>query len=353
MNPKELKQIFQRGKCPSRETMRLYNEGKLHSKTTHEVEKHLLECSLCASAIDGLSARRITDVTNVSSNINKRLAVYMNTPPTTPILSRFGVAMIVSSIIIALGLTVWLITANSDAPEKAPADTGTLTQYEPPAVQSNTQTIPDQTGERSQEKGTVSVNEPATPSVATNKPQPQGGEENLPATEPGNEKTLAVNPPAASNTIAEPDVPSTNTRIASGDQFLRIKSVMVYPPITHNEQKSKSQNNDGQLNRTQNSKGNFELDEMPTYPGGNEALKNYILTNFHPQKEDKDLLKRKTTGVLFQVNAKTGEVTGATLSFPVSPLTDAELLRVVNNMPYWNPGKKRGLVDEMLAITFE
>jgi len=88
MNPKELKQIFQRGKCLSLESMRLYNEGKLHSKTTHEVEKHLLECSLCASAIDGLSARRITDVTNVSSNINKRLAVYMNTPPTTPITDK-------------------------------------------------------------------------------------------------------------------------------------------------------------------------------------------------------------------------------------------------------------------------
>jgi len=277
----------------------------------------------------------------------------MNTPPTTPILSRFGVAMIVSSIIIALGLTVWLISANGDAPEKAPADTGTLTQYEPPAVQSNTQTIPDQTGERSQEKGTVSVHEPATSSGTPNKPLPQHGEKVLPASQPGNEKYLAADPTASSAKITESDVPPTNTRTVANDQFLRIKSVMVYPPTTHNDQKSKSQNNDGQLNRSQNSKGSFELDEMPTYPGGNEALKNYILTNFHPQKEDKVLLKRKTTGILFQVNAKTGEVSGATLSFPVSPLTDAELLRVVNNMPYWNTGKKRGLVDVMLAITFE
>ena len=56
---------------------------------------------------------------------------------------------------------------------------------------------------------------------------------------------------------------------------------------------------------------------------------------------------------MFQVNAKTGEVTSASLSVPVSVLTDAELLRVIEAMPNWNPGKKRGSVDVMLGITFE
>lgn len=354
MNPKELNRIFQRGKCLSLETMRLYNEGTLPSKSTHEVEKHLLECSLCASAIEGLNARRITDVTKVSSNIHKRLAVYMNTPPSTPILSRFGVAMIVSSVVIAIGVTVWIFMGESVETKKELADTGAVTRYQPPADPHNSShTIPVNSEERSQENGAVSVpgnvqNEYAGQS------EPEIKVENLPATQPGNEKSLVVDPEVKEQQPGPPDPPE-NTRVASEDQFLRIKSVIVYPPTTHTDKKPKGNGGggNGQLDRSQNSKGDFELDEMPTYPGGNEALKNYILANFKPQKEDKQNLKRKTTGVMFQVNAKTGEVSGASLSFPISPLTDAELLRVVNAMPYWNPGKKRGTVDVMVGITFE
>lgn len=356
MNPKELKRIFQRGKCLSLETMRMYNEGKLPSKSTHEVETHLLECSLCASAIDGLNARRISDVTKVSSNINKRLAVYMNTPPSTPILNRFGVAMIVSSLIIAIGLTVWLVASDSRTPEKLVTDTGAVTQHEPPSTEKTNSVIPEKTGERSQENGAVSVNDNAVNTSQENSKQTPLRETNLPATQPGNEHSLVVDPEVISEekvVLTQP--PPDNTRIAATDQFLRIKSVVVYPSTTHTDKKPKSNDNgnNGQINRSNNTKGEFELDEMPTYPGGNEALKSYVLGNFHPQKEDKANLKRKTTGVMFQVNAKTGEVTGASLSFSVSPLTDAELLRVINAMPYWNPGKKRGTVDVMLGITFE
>jgi hypothetical protein len=355
MNPKELKRIFQRGKCLSLETMRMYNEGNLPSKTTHEVERHLLECSLCASAIEGLNARRISDVSKVSTNINKRLAVYMNTPPETPILSRFGMAMIVSSVVVAIGLTVWLIAANSGAPENQLADTGAVTQYDPPSGKNSSQVIPENSEERSQENGAVSVFEHANGPGEKQK-QNNLTIANLPATQPGDEKSLLVDPQVTNKkTEQEPPQPEDNTRVVGTDQFLRIKSVMVYPPTTHNDKKAKSNDNgnNGQINRSNNNKGEFELDEMPTFPGGNEALKNYILANFKPQKEDKDGLKRKTTGVLFQVNAKTGEVSGVSLSISVSPLTDAELLRVIQAMPKWNPGKKRGTVDVMLGITFE
>lgn len=354
MNPKELNRIFQTGKCLSLETMRVYNEGKLPAKSTHEVEKHLLECSLCASAIDGLNARRITDVAKVSSNIDKRLAVYINTPPSTPILSRFGVAMIVSSVIIAIGLIVWLVSSNSTTPEIYIADTGAITQYEPPSPEKNSKVIPAKTGERSRENGAVSipVNSGNTETEKTEVEHRTAS--NLPATLPGNEKSLNVDPITNDpQKTAVGDPLQDNTKQAAADQFLRIKSVVVYPPTSHNDKKPKQQNNDGQISRSREDKGAFEVNEMPTYPGGNEALKNYVLSSFSPQKENKTALKRKTTGVMFQVNAKTGEVSGASLSFPVSVVTDTELLRVMNAMPRWNPGTKRGTVDVMLGITFE
>lgn len=357
MDPKELKRIFQRGNCLSLETMRMYNEGTLPSKSAHAVEEHLLECTLCASAIEGLSKGRINDVTKVSSNIHKRLAVYMNTPPQTPILSRFGMAMIVSSLVIAIGLTVWILSGDEKGPEKDLADTGAVTQYQPPSKQNSSEVISEPNSvERSQENGTVSVPTQAGEDerVAVQKPVTV---ENLPATQPGtpsNEKSLTVDPGKKEEVPAPPT--EDNTRVAQADQFLRIKSVVIYPPTTHSEKKPRSNDGggtNGQLNRSENTKGGFELDEMPTYPGGNEALKAYILNNFKPQKEDKANLKRKTTGVMFQVNAKTGEVSGASLSFMISPATDAELLRVMGSMPLWNPGKKRGTVDVMVGITFE
>lgn len=356
MDPKELKRIFHRGNCLSLETMRLYNEGNLPPKTAHAVEEHLLECALCASAIDGLSKTRISEVTKVSDNINKRLGVYMNTPPHTPVLSRFGVAVIVSSLLIGISITVWLLAKDDSQPEKDLADSGTVTQYQPPAGTGvEPEVVPENSDERSQDNGTVSVHQ-GTEVVSDDKQSRNDVVtlNNLPATQPGDEKTLTVDSEIKNEQPGPPDEPD-NTRQVATDQFLRIKSVIVYPPTTHTDKKSNDGGggNNGQLNRSENNKGQFELDEMPTYPGGNEALKQYILSNYVPQKEDKANLKRKSTGVMFQVNVKTGEVTDASLSFPISPLTDAELLRVVNAMPDWAPGKKRGTVDVMLGITFE
>lgn len=356
MDPKELKRIFQRGKCLSLETMRLYNEGDLSSKSTHEVEKHLLECTLCASAIDGLSKTRINDVTKVSSNIHKRLAVYMNTPPQTPILSRFGVAMIVSSLVLVISLTTWFLTRDDDVPQKQIVDSGAVTQYQPPTQENNSNEISEPGSvERSQENGAVSVLPDAGTNPKTNT-EKQLSVENLPATKPGDkgDEKLTVDP--QDKTGNQPPIEDDNTRVAGTDSYLRIKSVTVYPPTTHTDKKPKSNDGGGgtgQLDRTQNTKGEFELSQMPSYPGGNEALKSYITANYKPQKEDKENLKRKTNGVLFQVNAKTGEVSGASLSFVISPGTDAELLRVIEAMPNWNPGTKRGTVDVMVGITFE
>lgn len=355
MDPKELKRIFQRGKCLSLDTMRMYNEGKLPSKSVHEVEMHLLECSLCASAIEGMNARRIKDVDRVSDNINKRLAVYMNTPPQTPILSRFGVAMIVTSLVIAIGITTWIFTSGDETPSVKIADTNVVSPNHPPDKSEHINQNPDVQGERPQTNGVVSVStQSESPNTRTQTSDLNISD--LPATLPNNENTLKIDQPEIENNGAkqQEDVPSTdNTRAASTEQFVRIKNVIVYPPTTHSDKKVKQQSNDGQISRSSGSKSDFTLDEMPTYPGGNEALKSYIMNNFKAQKEDRTKMKRMTTGVMFQVNAKTGEVSGAALSFPITPQIDAELVRVVNGMPYWNPGKKRGTVDVMLGITLE
>jgi hypothetical protein len=301
-----------------------------------------------------MNARRIKDVDRVSDNINKRLAVYMNTPPQTPILSRFGVAMIVTSLILAIGITTWVLTANNSNPSEDVVDTNSVMPNHPPDKAQSIQISPNDQGERPQNNGVVSVSEPSENEKGKAE-QSDLNISSLPATLPNNEKSLTVDPATESNTSnSADDVPTgDNTKAVATEQLIRIKNVIVYPPVTHSDKKAKQQSNDGQIARSSNSKGDFTLEEKPVFPGGNEALKSYVMNNFKPQKEDRTKLKRMSTGVMFQVNVKTGEVSGASLSFPITPQIDAELIRVVNAMPFWNPGPKRGTVDVMLGITLE
>jgi hypothetical protein len=92
---------------------------------------------------------------------------------------------------------------------------------------------------------------------------------------------------------------------------------------------------------------------MPQFPGGDNALCNYFMRGIRTQNLSREQINRLSTGLSFVVNAKTGEVSDAQLSFSVSPEADAEILRLVKEMPRWIPGSKRGEIDVRLGITFE
>ena len=112
MTAKELKRIFQKGECLSLDTMRLYNEGKLNKKSMHELEKHLLECALCSGAVDGLNQRRLTEVNKLTDHIQRRLAVYMNTPPKIPFFRRFATLLIAGFILLVGSCSWWFFASN-------------------------------------------------------------------------------------------------------------------------------------------------------------------------------------------------------------------------------------------------
>jgi hypothetical protein len=359
MTAKELNRIFQKGECLSLDTMRLYIDGKLHPKSVHEVEKHLIECTLCSAAMDGLTPRRMKEVNKLSQHIEKRLAVYMNTPPPVPFFRRFAFPIGAGILLIGGAITWWAISSSNSAaiPEH---DTATISGgKEQTLIQRPSGNILSSNTDRPQDNGAVVAYNPATDnhnSSLSSKTQ------DLPASVPGQTNTLTVteehttsttNLSSPSNPSNETQPPASNTRTASSVQPLRVKSVTVYPPVTHSSKKSRKETEAGQLGRSSGSDAAFQLDEMPTYPGGDEALKAYIASSFKPVNLDRSQAARLSTGVLFIVNAKTGEISSPELSFSIAPAVDAELLRVINAMPSWNPGKKRGEVEVMLGITFE
>lgn len=85
----------------------------------------------------------------------------------------------------------------------------------------------------------------------------------------------------------------------------------------------------------------FIVEEMPEYPGGEMALRQYIANSVKYPAED---VKKGTQGKVYVtfVVAKDGSIADAKIARGVSPSLDAEAQRVVNSLPKWKPGKQRG-----------
>jgi protein TonB len=83
------------------------------------------------------------------------------------------------------------------------------------------------------------------------------------------------------------------------------------------------------------------VEEMPEFPGGVEALFNYI------KKEQRYPLEAQTKhieGVVYTtfVLNENGSISDAKVLRGIGEGCDEEALRLVNNMPNWTPGKQYG-----------
>jgi TonB family protein len=89
---------------------------------------------------------------------------------------------------------------------------------------------------------------------------------------------------------------------------------------------------------------------MPEYPGGEQALRQYISNNISYPQIARDNGIHGTSYVTVTIT-KEGKVTGARLARGVDPALDAEAIRVVSSLPDWKPGKHNNqLVDASLTI---
>jgi len=95
------------------------------------------------------------------------------------------------------------------------------------------------------------------------------------------------------------------------------------------------------------------VEEMPEFPGGEQACKNFIVRNL---KYPLVALNKGKTGkvfVTFIVN-KNGKVENAQVIRGIDPALDGEVVRVVNSLPDWKPGMQRGTaVDVVYTMPIE
>ena len=85
----------------------------------------------------------------------------------------------------------------------------------------------------------------------------------------------------------------------------------------------------------------FIVEEMPEFPGGEQALRQFIGNSIDYPKVAQEKGIQGKVYVTFVVT-KDGSVANATIARGVDPSLDKEALRVVNNLPKWKPGKQRG-----------
>lgn len=97
------------------------------------------------------------------------------------------------------------------------------------------------------------------------------------------------------------------------------------------------------------------VDEMPQFPGGDSAMVAYLTHNLHyPQTEKEKGIQGKVF-VGFVVE-KDGIISNVEVKKGIGEECDAEAVRVIKEMPTWNPGKQNSecvRVSLVLPINFK
>ena len=83
------------------------------------------------------------------------------------------------------------------------------------------------------------------------------------------------------------------------------------------------------------------VEEMPEFPGGEEALIKFIAESTKYPEEAKNKRIEGKVFVQFVIN-KEGNVENVKLAKGVDPLLDEAAMNIVKSMPQWKPGRQRG-----------
>jgi TonB family protein len=85
-----------------------------------------------------------------------------------------------------------------------------------------------------------------------------------------------------------------------------------------------------------------ELEEMPEYIGGGQAIYRFLSKNVKYPKEAKRKRVQGTVKISFVIN-KEGKVENVSIIEGIGQGCDEEAVRAVSSMPQWKPGRQKGL----------
>lgn len=97
------------------------------------------------------------------------------------------------------------------------------------------------------------------------------------------------------------------------------------------------------------------VEDVPHFPGGNQALQEYLASNIHYPKKAKEEGISGTVWVRFTVD-ENGTIKNVVLDKELYAPLDREALRVISSMPDWEPGTQRGKavpVELLIPVEFK
>ncbi len=89
----------------------------------------------------------------------------------------------------------------------------------------------------------------------------------------------------------------------------------------------------------------YSVEQMPEFPGGEEKLFKYIQENIQYLSS----VYKGVEGCVYIrfVVLKDGSITDITVLRTLDPDCDKEAVRLIKNMPKWNPGKQNGIAVDV------
>ena len=92
-------------------------------------------------------------------------------------------------------------------------------------------------------------------------------------------------------------------------------------------------------------------EEMPVFPGGENAMQSWIYSNIQVKKGAEKI--SGPVNVVFTVDSK-GKVKEAQVLKKEYPIWEAEAIRVVSSMPDWKPGSQNGKpIDVIMQLPID
>ena len=178
---------------------------------------------------------------------------------------------------------------------------------------------------------------------------------------------LRLEPSTDADTFKWPD--GTNRHPKVGDKFTYLgetidfykidfngNALWVSKEYTHIETENQtSQNNDDEQNVYEEDEIYQKVDEMPSFPGGETKLMEYVGKNLkYPQEaREKGVQGRVFVGFVVEPD---GSISDVKLLRGIGGGCDEEAIRVVKSFPKWKPGKHQGKfvrVSYMLPVNFK
>lgn len=356
---------FPEGYIPSLETLQRYQRGELEGPELSWVETWTSESRLASEAAEFVQPSNLETLSAITERINLKVAAQVSRETGSGLANWKSLSLLtILPAALLLGLWLWWPgepaatqsfdsevaepvakespispMKDTDVAEESVANSSPAAQ---PEAKFSKQTEPASTNEESK----ASISEPILEPTAVSALPEQEVEEAK------SEKTVS-DKPVRRRFIEEPKRSPILQIVA-----VEILNIHPFDPSERKERKEKRPRNPStapplteKKKTNRNSSGNIAV---PEFYGGDVGLKDYLTNNLSDIQRSKLPVDRKTIVIRFSVTSK-GELDELEILTPVMPSVDAEIEKLMRNMPRWKPGRngKKGAVSYTVSITLD